>query len=78
MTGMPHELDNDFPEHAARIHQLKDGSARFRKLFDAYNEINRAVHRAETDIEPTDDVHLEDLRKQRVRLKDEIYGMLTA
>ncbi len=38
--------------------------------------MNRAVHRGETNVEPLDDFHLADLRKERMRLKDEIYRML--
>ena len=78
MAHTPHELAEEFPEHVDKIHELKTSNAHFQKLFHEYHEINRAVHRAETDIEPTDDFHLEDMRKQRLRLKDEIYGMLTA
>lgn len=77
MSNVPHELAEEFPDRTDRIHELKTGNAHFARLFDEYHEINRAIHRAETDIEPTDDFHMEDMRKQRMRLKDEIYGMLT-
>ena len=78
MSNVPHELAEEFPEHADKIHEMKTGNAHFAKLFDEYHEINRAIHRAETDIEPTDDFHMEDMRKQRMRLKDELFGMLTS
>ncbi len=78
MSHTPHELHEEFPEHADRIHALKTGDAHFGKLFDEYHEVNRAVHRAETDVEPTDDVNLENMRKQRMVLKDEIYALLSA
>ena len=78
MSNVPHELAEEFPEHVAKIHELKTGNAHFAKLFDEYHDLNRAVHRAETNIEPTDDFHLEEMRKQRLKLKDEIYGMLKA
>lgn len=77
MSNVPHELAEEFPEHVEKIHEMKTGNAHFAKLFDAYHEINRAIHRAETNIEPTDDFNMEDMRKQRMRLKDEIYGMLS-
>ncbi len=76
MSNVPHELAEEFPDQIDRIHELKTGNAHFAKLFDEYHDVNRAIHRAETDIEPTDDFHMEDMRKQRMRLKDEIYGML--
>lgn len=78
MSNVPHELAEEFPEHTDKIHELKMGNAHFAKLFDEYHEVNRAVHRAETNIEPTDDFHIEDMRKQRMRLKDELYGMLSS
>lgn len=76
MSHVPHELAEEFPEHVEKMSELKTTNAHFQKLFDEYHEINRAVHRAETDVEPTDDFNMEVMRKQRMRLKDEIYGML--
>ena len=76
MSHTPHELAEEFPEHVDKMHRLKTENAHFSKLFDEYHEINRAVHRAETNVEPTDDFQMETMRKQRLLLKDEIYGML--
>jgi uncharacterized protein YdcH (DUF465 family) len=76
MSHTPHELSEEFPEHVDAMHRLKMDNAHFSKLFDSYHDINRAIHRAETRIEPTDDFRMEEMRKQRMRLKDEIYGML--
>ena len=78
MSHVPHELHEDFPELNDKIHEMKMGDAHFAKLFDEYHEINRAVHRAETNVEPTDDFHLEDMRKKRMMLKDRLYAMLMA
>lgn len=78
MSNTPHELHEEFPEHADKISQLKTSNAHFAKLSDEYHTINRAVHRAETDVEPTDDAHMVDMRKKRAALKDEIYRMLSA
>jgi len=76
MSHTPHELAEEFPEHVAKMHELKQSDAHFAKLFDAYHDINRAVHRAETNVEPTDDFNMESMRQERLKLKDEIYGML--
>lgn len=76
MSHVPHEIHEEFPEHEQKIHDLKVSNAHFGRLYDEYHEINRAIHRAETDIEPTDDFNMEDMRKKRMRLKDEIYAML--
>ncbi|MGB7335340.1 MAG: YdcH family protein [Salaquimonas sp.] len=76
MSHTPHELAEEFPTHVEKLHELKISNAHFGKLFDEYHEINRAVHRAETNVEPTDDLNMEVMRKKRMALKDEIYGML--
>lgn len=77
MAHTPHDLVDEFPEHAAKIHQLKLEDGHFARLFNDYFEINEAIHHAETNIEPTDDLHLTEMRKKRMALKDEIYGILT-
>jgi len=76
MSHTPHELSEEFPEMAAAIQRLKETDTHFRKLVDRYHEINRAIHRAETRIEPTDDMNEEAMRKRRMMLKDEIAGTL--
>ena len=78
MSHTPHELAADFPEHAEKIHTLKQEDAHFARLADEYHELNRAIHRAETNIEPTDDFNNEEMRKKRMVLKDELYAMLKA
>lgn len=78
MSNTPHELAEEFPDHIDAMHRLKAENAHFAKLSEEYHEVNRAVHRAETDVEPTDDTHMEDMRKRRLALKDEIYAILTA
>lgn len=77
MSNTPHELVEEFPQLADRMRQMRAENPRFSKLFDDYHAVNRAIHRAETNVEPTDDLHMEEMRKQRMVLKDEIYGMLT-
>ena len=76
MSHTPHELAEEFPEHTEIMHDLREKDAHFTKLSDAYHSVNRAVHRAETDVEPTSDDHLVEMRKERMHLKDEIYRYL--
>ena len=78
MSHTPHELLEEFPDKADKIHALKTSDAHFAKLADEYHSVNRAVHRAETDVEPTDDAHMQEMRKQRMMLKDQIWSMLSA
>jgi len=76
MSHTPHELAEVFPDKAERIQELRTANAHFAKLSDQYHELNREIHRGETDVEPMDDMHLEELKKQRLALLDEITEML--
>jgi uncharacterized protein YdcH (DUF465 family) len=76
MSNTPHELHEEFPEHAAAISELKQSNAHFAKLAEEYHEVNRAVHRAETNVEPIEQLAENDLRKRRSALKDELYSMI--
>lgn len=78
MSNTPHELHDEFPEKADKIHELKVGNPHFAKLYDEYHEVNRAVHRAETNVEPMEALAETELRKKRSALKDELYKMLAA
>jgi len=78
LSHTPHELHEEFPEHAEKMTTLKTSDAHFTKMADEYHEVNRAVHRAETNMEPTDDLHMAEMRKTRAALKDEIYRYLSA
>ena len=76
MSHTPHELAEEFPDMVELMHNLKTSDAHFAKLFDEYHELNRAVHRAETLVEPMEDLAEGEMRKKRAALKDEIYAYL--
>ena len=78
MSHTPHELHEEFPELAEKITALKAEDAHFARLADEYHEVNRAVHRAETNVEPVSPTAETDMRKERAALKDALYRMLTA
>ena len=78
MSHTPHELAAEFPNDIEKIHDLKASNSHFSKLAEQHHEVNRQIHRMETNIEPTDDLTLEKLKKQRLALLDEISGFLAA
>lgn len=78
MVHTPHELAEEFPEFATLMSDLRQADAHFAKLGDQYHTLNRALHRAETDVEPTSDAHMVEMRKERMALKDEVYAYLKA
>jgi uncharacterized protein YdcH (DUF465 family) len=78
MSHTPHELAEDFPDMVDEILALKQSNPHFLKLVEKYHLINRDIHRAETNIEPTDDLNMEAMRKTRMVIKDEIFSFLSA
>jgi uncharacterized protein YdcH (DUF465 family) len=71
-----HSLLNEFPEYKQAIHDLKMGNHHFARLFDEYHIVDKEIHRIEEGIETPSDVYTEKLKKQRLHLKDELYGMI--
>ncbi|CUH87232.1 hypothetical protein PH5382_01157 [Phaeobacter sp. CECT 5382] len=76
MSNTPHELAEEFPDKVDAMSKLKQSDSHFSKLADDYHEVNRAVHRAETNVEPVEELVEVELRKKRGALKDEIWGIL--
>jgi len=78
MTHTPHDLADDFPGQAHQIADLKARDAHFAKSVAGYAEVNEAVYRAESGLEPLSDAHEVALRRERMHLKDEIARALRA
>lgn len=77
MAHTPHELADEFPADHALLHKLKLSDAHFAALAERYHETNRAIHRSAAEVEPMGDEALEQLKRQRLGLLDEIAAMLT-
>jgi uncharacterized protein YdcH (DUF465 family) len=73
-----HDLHHEFPELSSTIHALKLGNNHFAKLFDEYHVLTSKVEQLETQDLPVDDFTIEGMKKQRLKLKDELYVMLVA
>jgi uncharacterized protein YdcH (DUF465 family) len=73
---IPHELPDEFSDETVLIARLAKTNYLFRRLASRYDEINRQVHQIESEEEPTTDDILEKLKKERLKLKDQIAAML--
>lgn len=71
-----HDLANQFPEHVARIHELKASDAHFARLASEYHSLAKELHAIEAGTETPSDDYVEKLKKQRLALLDEIHAML--
>lgn len=78
MFAEHHDLVHELPEHKARIHDLKMSDNHFARLFKDYDELEHELRRIQQNIEtPSDDV-VEELKKRRLHLKDEMFRMIIA
>lgn len=77
MQGHHHTIGEEFPEYKEQIHTLKTSNAHFQSLLTKWEEIDKQIARAESRIELMSEEHEEQLRRNRLALKDEIYGMLS-
>jgi len=78
MSIEKHDLVHEFPELRERIHQLKTSDHHFARLFTEYHEIDHEVHRLEQGSEVSSEQYLEERKKIRLSLKDQLYSALTA
>ena len=76
MLTEKHDPVHELPEHRDTIHDLKMTNHHFAKLFHEYHEVDHEVHRIETGIENTSDEYLDERKKLRLYLKDELYRII--
>ena len=72
------DLLDELPEHRDTIQDLRARNVHFARMFDEYHEINSRIQRIEAEIEATSDFYLEDKKKRRLMLKDQLYQMIQA
>lgn len=70
------DLAHEFPQYKERMHTLKMTDGHFKRLFDEYDTISKELHRIEAEVETPEDAYVEECKKKRLKLKDEIASML--
>lgn len=71
------DLAHEFPEYQQKIHDLKVSDNHFKRLFEEYSEVSKAIYRSEKRIELLSELDEERLRKERLTLKDQLYTILS-
>jgi uncharacterized protein YdcH (DUF465 family) len=71
-----HTILQDFPEMSEHIHEIKKTNSHFASLSDKYDELVHSINRMESGAETFADEQLEELKKKRLKLKDELFGLL--
>lgn len=78
MLGESHDLLHEFPDLEQKIAGLRSQSPDFAGLMDDYDALDARVRKLEELGTPVADETIEDLKKQRLLLKDTLYAMLRA
>jgi uncharacterized protein len=75
---LPHALNREFPELADAVARLKETDLHFAHLLKQHDAADDQITKDEMGVAPMGDTALEDLKKRRLHLKDELYKMASA
>ena len=77
MQILPHDLDHEFPEFSGVMHQLRQRDPRLGNLFEQYDKVNDTIVDIEENEKLFQDAEFEQMKKERLRIKDQIYAILS-
>lgn len=76
MELLKHDIEIEFPELKGKIQTLRSTHSPFARLYDGYEEVNHTIRKAEMGGMVMTEAELEELKKQRVKLKDDMVRLL--
>lgn len=76
MLGETHSVVHEFPEYKERVEKLKHNNPDFSSLMSQHDQLDKKIRGLETTDQPVNDSYMEDLKKQRLALKDKLYDLL--
>ena len=65
-----------FPEYRDQIAQLRANDRHFTRLFDKHNQLDHEIKNLEDKHSPVYQTEIETLKKEKLRIKDELYNLL--
>lgn len=65
-----------FPEYREQITQLKISDLNFVRLFEKHNSLDQKIRHMEAHIEPSTHEEIEQLKKEKLLIKDALYNIL--
>ena len=65
-----------FPEYRDLISRLKGHDIHFTRLFDKHNDLDQRIKNMEALIQPSTQPEIENLKKEKLLLKDQLYVIL--
>ena len=72
------DLKKEFPQLAARMTALQQSNTHFAKIFEEFNTLTAKIEHIERNDAATGEGMLEEMKKRRLALKDELYRMASA
>lgn len=78
MSEKHHDLHHEFPEYRERIIGLKKSDRHFHKLAEEYDTLTHEIEKNEQAGSVQTDIHMEELKKKRLALKDQLFRALQA
>ncbi len=76
MIPNKHDLKEEFPTLGSRLQHLDTNDPSFHSSYVRYKEVDREIIHHETEA-GCSDIHLDNLKKQRLKLKDKLYYLMT-
>ncbi len=76
MLGEMHDVIHEFPELEGKIDEMRANNAAFAELMNSYDTLDAKVRQLEELGTPVADETIEDLKKERLLLKDRLYDLL--
>lgn len=78
MLDARHDLHSQFPRDGEILSKLKVESGHFRTIAERYDALDKDIRRIELEAEAASDERLEELKKHRLELLDEVAALIAA
>lgn len=78
MVNEPHDLVHELPEYREQILTLQARDEEFCRLLKIYDDLDSEIQEAELAGTPIPDDHFENMKKQRLALKDRLFQRVCA
>lgn len=76
MYGVRHHIQEEFPDLSGTIATMKKGNPKFATLLSRYDETDKKIYGIEAQSRPVTDEYIDFLKKERIKLKDNLYSMI--
>ncbi|TVO71940.1 YdcH family protein [Sedimenticola selenatireducens] len=76
MLGEMHDILHEFPNLEETIKNLHESDPQFASLMDQHDALDTEIRNLEELNQPIDDLEMEELKKRRALMKDQIYQYL--